>query len=109
MSWSFDVGSVFTCQLYIIFARFPFCSLLFCFVLFLQATIPATLTQQYLFVPQQMKTCFVVQVNPLVKCGENMLAAPLSNLSHVDQLSIVIQTTEVDCFVSGLRHLHVVA
>ena len=27
-----------------------------------QATIPATLTQEYLFMPQQMKTCFVVQV-----------------------------------------------
>ena len=38
-----------------------------CFVR-VQATVPATLTQEYLFMPQQMKTCFVVQVC-FSRCG----------------------------------------
>lgn len=41
----------------------------------LQATVPKTLTQQYLFMPQQMKTCFVVQV---------LFFAPVPSVSSIN-------------------------
>lgn len=38
-----------------------------------KATVPATLTQEYLFMPQQMKTCFVVQVRGVRVAGDGHL------------------------------------
>eukprot|EP00752_Nemacystus_decipiens_P017757 g15920.t1 len=40
-----------------------------------KATIPATLTQQYLFMPQQMKTCFVVQTLSML-ASDNLWSDP---------------------------------
>eukprot|EP00903_Cladosiphon_okamuranus_P019681 g18087.t1 len=40
-----------------------------------KATIPATLTQQYLFMPQQMKTCFVVQTLNML-ASDNLWSDP---------------------------------
>lgn len=90
--WNFDVDLDFPfvfCPRYLadVFA-------LKCFVFFgLQATIPATLTQQYLFMPQQMKTCFVVQVTYVIRVRYNLLlAGPLSVLfcPHANRMSIVL-------------------
>ncbi|CAM9998333.1 unnamed protein product [Scytosiphon promiscuus] len=40
-----------------------------------KATVPATLTQQYLFMPQQMKTCFVVQTLNML-ASDNLWSDP---------------------------------